>query len=181
MASHRSRIMTLARIAVLSVLGLLLRFQLLQVSILPAASFLKYDPADIPAILAGFAMGPLAGLAVEALKNLLALGAGMAPGGIIGETANIVAGGTFVLVSSIIYWRHKTRGMAVVGMAAGTVAAAVVMAVANYYIFLPIWGVPTDQLRMTTVRFILPFNLIKFTLSSGLTFLLYKRVRPFLG
>ncbi len=176
--TNRTKIFT--RIAVLSALGLLLRFRLLQVAIMPGAPFLKYDPADIPAILAGFAMGPLAGLAVEFFKNLLAMGTGMSPGSIIGESANTLAGGTFVLVSSVIYWRRKTRGTAIIGMAAGAVATAVVMAIANYYIFLPLWGIPMEQLKTYVVRFILPFNLLKFAISSVLTFLLYKRVKHFL-
>lgn len=172
-----SRTKILARIGVLTALGLLLR--LIQVTY-PFATFLKYDPADIPAIVAGFAMGPLAALAVGFFKSVLALGFGMAPSGIVGEAANLVAGGSFVVVSSIIYWRRKTRAMAAVSLAAGTVVAAVFMSIANYYIFLPIWGVPTDQLRMTTVQFILPFNLLKFGVSSILTFFLYKPVRHFL-
>ncbi len=173
-----SRTKILTRIGVLTALGLLLR--LIQVTY-PLATFLKYDPADIPAIVAGFAVGPLAGLAVELFKNLLALGLGMAPGGIVGEAANLVAGGTFILASSLIYWRHKSRVMAIASLAAGTVLAAVVMSIANYYIFLPIWGVPTDQLRVTTVKFILPFNVLKFGLSSVLTYFLYKPVRHFLS
>ncbi len=181
MAGKSSRTAIFVRIGVLSALGLMLRFHLLQISILPAAPFLKYDPADIPAILAGFAMGPLAGFAVEVLKNLLAIVAGMAPGGLVGESANTLAGGVFVLVSAIIYWRRKSRGTAIIGMIAATVVAALAMAVANYYIFLPIWGIPMEQLKTYAIRFILPFNLLKFAISSVLTFLLYKRVRHFLG
>lgn len=180
-AGRQSKTLFFVRIGILIAMGLVLRYHLLQVSILPPAPFLKYDPADIPALLAAFAMGPLAGFIVEIGKNLLALAVGMAPGGVVGESANTVAGGVYVVVAALVYWRRKTRNQAILSMAAGTVAAAVTMAVANYYIFLPLWGIPLEQLKSYAVNFILPFNLLKFAITSLLTFLLYKRVRHYLG
>ncbi|HEY3315538.1 MAG TPA: ECF transporter S component [Bacillota bacterium] len=181
MAGTTNRTRFFVRIGILIAMGLVLRYHLLQVSIFPPADFLKYDPADIPALLAGFAMGPLAGFIVEIGKNLLAMAVGMAPGGIVGEAANTLAGGVYVIVASIIYWRRKTRAQAVGSMVVATAAAALIMAIANYYIFLPLWGIPMSQLKHYAISFILPFNLLKFAISSVLTFLLYKRVRHYLG
>lgn len=160
---------TLVRIAVVAGLAFVVMF----FEVAMFTNFLKYDASEVPALVATFAMGPVAGVLVELLKNVLFF---LVRGNLIGEAANFVAGGTMVLVAGVIYQLRKTRGMAVIAMLAGTVAMAAVMIPANIYVFLPAWGVPADQAMPMIVSAITPFNLVKGLLSSLITFLIYKRV-----
>ncbi|HEY8414750.1 MAG TPA: ECF transporter S component, partial [Thermaerobacter sp.] len=64
---------------------------------------------------------------------------------------------------------------------AGTLSTTGVMAAANYYVFLPLWGVPAEQVGGTIITAITPFNLIKGTLTGTLALVAYPRLAPALG
>lgn len=168
----------LVRVGVLSALawGLML----IEVPLLPAATYLKYDPSELPALVGGFALGPVAGVLIELIKNLLYLLAS-GKGTVIGEAANFLAGAVMVAVSAALYWRHKNRLVAGLSLVAGSLVMTLVMAVANYYVFLPAWNVPREAIPGVLTGAVVPFNLLKAGLSSALTFLAYKRVRGFLA
>lgn len=157
------------------------------------ASFLKIDFGDIPALLAGFALGPWAGAGVEVLKNILhAIFKNQTA--FIGEAANLLTGILFVVPASYVYWINKNRNTAVTGMLLGTVAMAIGMSIANYYIFIPLYqkvlNIPMDvivslgtkanprivDLKTLIVYSILPFNILKGLLLSLVTLLIYKRL-----
>jgi riboflavin transporter FmnP len=144
-------------------------------------SFLKFDFGDVPALIAGFAFGPLAGILAEAIKCALFLFSGRSEAGIIGVSANFLTGASLVVAASLVYQRVRTLKGAVLALFAGTVSMTVTMAVANIYIFLPLWNIPVDQILPLTLSAMIPFNLIKGLLSSTATFLLYKRVCAWLG
>lgn len=157
-------------------------------------SFVKLDISDLPAMLAAFIYGPLAGLCVEAIKNLLGLFSTSTGG--IGELANFLMGGFFVLVAGVFYRFNRTRRGALLAMLAGSAAMAIVAGLANYFILLPLFStfMPMDALIQSFGAFIpfiktrldvvlysaLPFNFLKGLLVSAITFLLYKRLRPIL-
>ncbi|MCL4424721.1 MAG: ECF transporter S component [Firmicutes bacterium] len=143
-------------------------------------TYLKYDPGEIPALLGAFALGPMAGLAVEVIKNALYFLSGKSTAGLVGVSANLVAGATFVLSAGLIYrWRHDTWG-ALTGLFAGSLATTLVMSLANYYVFLPLWGVPRNQLLPLLTGAIIPFNLVKGFLSALVTALFYRRVEAYI-
>ena len=74
---------------------------------IPVVAFYKLDLSTLPAILAGFAMGPLPGVAVVVIKNLVhMLGTSTA---CVGELADIIMSSCFVVPASLIYRRHKDR------------------------------------------------------------------------
>jgi len=166
----------LVRLALLTALGVLLMvFIAFPLPLFP--EFLTYDPGDIPGIIAAFAFGPWAGLLVQFMKCLLAFLIGASKAGIIGMAANFAAGAPMVLVAGFIYHYRKTKMRAVLSMAVGSVVASLVMAVANYYIFFPLWGFPTNNALSLIVGVVIPFNLVKFIMSSTVTFFAYKKVR----
>ena len=83
--------------------------------------FLKFDLSDLPALLGGFALGPVAGMFIELIKNILnILIKGTDTGG-IGELSNFIVGCFFVVPASIIYMKSKTRRNAIKGMLAGII------------------------------------------------------------
>lgn len=163
------------QISMLSVISFLLMY-LIEFPILPAAPFLQYDPSQIPSLIAAFAFGPLTGVLVELIKSFLFLLSGKSAAGIVGVSAAFVAGGTFVLVAGLVYRLKKSRANAVVALLAGTIGMTVVMTVANYFVFFPLWGIPTAQIGGLLLTAVVPFNLLKGILTSILTFLIYKRV-----
>ena len=182
----------MTKIAMLSVIAFVL-FQIdTPLPFFPA--FLNIDASDLPAVIGGFAMGPLAGVAIEAIKNILHLLQTKTGG--VGELANFVIGISLVVPSALIYMKHKTKKSAIIGLAVGTLTMAVVGALANYFVLIPfyaqVWPLdaiiemgtvvnPAIDSVMTMVIYgVLPFNIVKGFVLSVLTLLLYKRISPVL-
>lgn len=169
----------LVKVAFLGTLGFLLMYLEFPLPFLP--TFLKFDFGDVPALIAGFAYGPVAGVLAEFVKCAIFLLSGRSESGIIGVSANFVTGASLVLVAALVYRRWRTLKGAVLSLAAGTVAMTAVMTVANAYVFFPLWNIPVDQIGPMLMSAVIPFNLLKGTFSSVATFLLYKRVSAWLG
>jgi riboflavin transporter FmnP len=166
----------LVRLAVLTAFGILLMYFIaFPLPLFP--EFLTYDPGDIPGMIAAFAMGPWAGVLVQLMKCLLGYLIGASKAGWIGMAANFVAGGTIVLVAGLIYRYRKTKAMAVLSLFVGSLVSSIVMAIADYYVFFPLWGFPTNNALPLLVGVVIPFNMVKFGISSIVTFLVYKKVK----
>jgi riboflavin transporter FmnP len=141
--------------------------------------YLTYDPGDVPALIAAFAMGPWIGVMVQLVKCVVALAIGASKAGTVGMLANFIAGGTMALVAGLVYQYHKTKLMSVVAAVIGCVVTSLVMIVANYYWLLPLSGFPVPAFK-ELVMITGPFNLVKFILSFVITYPIYKKVRNFL-
>ena len=163
---------------------------------IPIVAFYKLDLSTLPAILAGFAMGPMQGLAVIIIKNLVhMLGTSTA---CVGEMADILMSCAFVIPASLYYRRHKNRKSALVAMLIGSAAMVVVSVLVNYFILIPAYQVlmnlPLEVIIGmgqavfgfidNTVKLVIfitaPFNIFKSIVLSFVTYLLYKRVSPLL-
>lgn len=163
---------------------------------IPVVAFYKLDLSTLPAILAGFAMGPVQGAAVVVLKNLVHL-MGTSTAG-VGELADILMSCAFVIPASLIYRGNKTRRGALTAMLAGAAAMIAAAVLVNYFILIPAYQVlmnlPLEVIIGmgqkvfgfidTTVELVIcitaPFYLLKAAVLSGTTYLLYKRVSPLL-
>ena len=162
-----------------------------------APGFYKLDLSELPVMLCGFYLGPSAAVACEAIKILLKLMTKGTSTAFVGDFANFAVGCSFVLPAAIIYQLKKTRGGAIWGLVAGTVALTVFGSAFNAVYLLPkfaeLYGIPLDSIIAmgskingsiqdisTFVLFaVAPLNLIKGTMISVLTMLLYKRIaRP---
>lgn len=169
----------LVRIALLGALGFLLMYLEFPLPFMPP--FLKFDFGDVPALIAGFAYGPVAGVLTEAIKCIIFLISGRSEAGIIGTTANFVTGVGLVLPAAIIYRRfHSLRG-AILALFLGTIAMTATITIADIYVFLPIWNIPADQIMPMVKAAVIPFNLMKGLFTSVATFLLYKKTSSWLG
>lgn len=169
----------LVRLALLASFGVLLMYTIaFPLPFFP--EFLTYDPGDIPALIAAFAVGPWAGVMVQLIKNVITFLIGGSKAGLIGVFANFIAGGTIALVAGSVYITKKSRKMAIIGLFAGVTATTIVMAIVNYFWLLPLWGVPTNQILPMLTAAIIPFNFVKFSISSSVTFVLYKKVKSFI-
>ena len=145
---------TIMMIAVLSTISFVLAFIEFPVPLSP--SFARMDLSDLPALIGAFTYGPLSGLCIELIKNVLQLFTTSTGG--IGELANFIMGASFVVTAGSIYQFHKTRRMALVACLIGSVIMGVAAAVVNYYILLPLFEsfMPLDQLIASFEEFI-PF------------------------
>lgn len=158
--------------------------------------FVKMDVSELPALLASFSLGPVYGVAVCLIKNLLNLIFHGSTGG-IGELCNFLLGAAFVATAGIIYRRSKSRKTAVIGCLVGAADMAVVSVPVNYFISYPVYakmfgGIDAilaayqainpnvDGLLQCLVVFNLPFTFVKGLLDSVLCFLIYKPLSPIL-
>lgn len=161
---------------------------------IPVVAFYKLDLSSLPALLAGFAMGPLAGFGIIVVKNLIhMLGSSTA---MVGELADILMSGVFVVVASLIYKNNKTLKGAIMGMVLSILVLVVSAVLVNYFILIPTYmdkakmdfsvimnmvGIPgVDSMLKLVLMVTAPFNLLKGCVISVITFLLYKRLSPFL-
>jgi len=161
-----------------------------------APGFYKLDFSEVPVLVGGFAMGPLAGVAIEAVKILLNfLINGTITGG-VGELSNFVLGAIFVLPAAISYKKSKTRKSALVGLITGGVLMVILGIFTNAFIMIPlyskfmpleailaqaaaIWPV-VDSVFDFVLLCVVPFNIVKAILVSVITMALYKRLSPLL-
>lgn len=192
----REKLSILIKVSVLSAMAFILMFLEFPLPIFP--SFLKLDFSDIPALLGAFAMGPIAGILIEFVKNLLYIIIKGTQTGFIGELANFVVGAALVGTAGSLYRHSKTRKGALISVAAGVLVMSVVASVTNYFVFLPLYETvlhfPIAEMVEEGAKIfkgitdfnsfvaysILPFNLFKGTLIAIITFLSYKRLSPIL-
>lgn len=190
--SKKMSVSKMTKIAMLSVLAFVLMQLELMLPIFP--SFLKIDVSDLPALVGAFAMGPFAGVAIEAVKNLLHLFQTTTGG--VGELANFLIGSALVVPAAWIYTKHKTKKSAFIGLMLGTVFMAITGSLMNYFVLIPFYtafmpidaiiGLGTavnpaiDSLWTLIVFGIFPFNVFKGIVVSLLTLLIYKRISPIL-
>ncbi len=165
-----------------------------------APEFYKLDFSELPVLLCGFYLGPSATVACEGVKIILKLLLKGTTTAFVGDLANFVVGCSFVLPATFLYHAHKSKHSAILGLILGTAVMTVFGSAFNAVYLLPkfaqLYGLPLDTIiAMGTAiwggvrnvsTFVLlcvaPLNLVKGTLVSILTMLLYKRVaRPLFG
>ena len=146
----------------------------------PFPSFLNVDLSDVPALLAAIIFGPVAGILVELVKNVLDFVITGSETGIpIGHIANFVAGVTFVLPTYYIYNKMSSKKGLIIGLVTSTICMAIFMSFMNFYVFLPAYGMLGGfgaQIKYVAAV-ILPFNIIKGLMMSVVFVLLFSRLR----
>ena len=175
---------TLIKMSLLSAIAAVL--MVFEFPILPGFTFLGMDLSDVAALIGAFAYGPLAGVIIEGMKNILyILYKGTNSAG-IGQLANFIIGCSIVVPAGFIYSRNRTRKSAIIGLLAGVVTMSIGGVLANYFIFIPMYKefMPSLKTASGIVEYltygIIPFNLIKGVIVSAVTVLLYKYVEVFI-
>lgn len=175
--TNRTRMLT--TLSVLTALSIVLML-FVRFPIFPAAPYLEYEPMDIPILIAGFVYGPVAGLIVTVVSSLIqGFTVSAAVGGWVGVLMHFIATGTLVTISSLIYRRKHSIAGAVIGLFAGTIAMAAIMAPANLIIQPAFYGTPVEVVKAMIWPILVPFNLIKAGINSAVTFIIYKPLRRF--
>lgn len=163
---------------------------------IPVVLFYKFDISALPVLLGTFAMGPLQGILIQAVKSLLGLLHTSSQG--VGELADALMGVAMLLPAGLVYRQICSRKGAVIGMTVGTLAATAAGVVSNLFIMIPFYSViyhmPVERIVQmgtelipaidTPFEFVLlitaPFNLFKWTVISIVTGLIYKPLSPLL-
>lgn len=187
---------TLVKAAILGSIGYILMLISMPIPML-FPEFLRIDISDITGVLGGIALGPLAGVMIELIKNVLQYITGISSTNGIGEFANFLIGSSLILVVSKTYkLKHNTKGI-ILGLVLGVITMTIVGCISNYIIILPFYstvmpieaviemGSVLNPRIVDTVSFIVwiiaPFNIIKGVLISVITLLVYKRTEKLLN
>ena len=157
-------------------------------------SFIKLDFSEIPAVITTFALGPVWGVLVCLIKNLLHLFDSSSGG--VGELANFLLGAVFVFTAGMIYRFHRTRKGALIGALIGAILMAVLSVPINYFITYPVYTafIPMEAiigmyqailpaantLLKALLIFNLPFTFIKGLIDAAFCFIVYKKLSPIL-
>ena len=188
MQNSTTKVRALTGTAMLGAVAAVLMYLEFPIPIMPA--FVKLDVSELPALIASFAYGPVSGVLVCLIKNLIKLPSTSTAA--VGELFNFVMGALFVGVAGIVYKRNKTRKGAIVGALLGALVMAVVSVPYNYFIVYPAYVVmyhlpleaiigmyqainpSVDGLLTCLLVFNLPFTFVKGVLDAVLCFLIYK-------
>ena len=181
MKSSVSKIQKLVTIGMLGAIGYVLMIMNFPFPGFP--TFLQIDFSDIPALIAAIIFGPIAGILVELLKNILDyIMTGSDTGIQVGHFANFIGGVAFILPAYYLYKKMGTKRGMVYGLVGGTVFLAVFMSLVNYFVLLPTysvlmnWNMSGTEIRTMITTAIIPFNLIKGTLIAIVFMLLFSKM-----
>ena len=183
--------------AMLSAVAFILMFIEFPIPMLIPA-FIKMDFSDLPALLGAFALGPVYGVIISFMKNLLHIVIKGTSTACVGELSNFIMGAIFSAVAGYLYKHHKSRKTAIIGAVAGAVAMGVLSVPSNYFVVYPayvqFYHMPleailgmyqailpsADSLIKCLIIFNLPFTLVKGLLDAVLCMLIYKPLSPIL-
>ena len=183
--------------AMLSAVAFILMFIEFPIPMLIPA-FIKMDFSDLPALLGAFALGPVYGVIISFMKNLLHIVIKGTSTACVGELSNFILGAIFSAVAGYIYKHHKSRKTAIIGAVAGAVAMGVLSVPSNYFVVYPayvqFYHMPLEailgmyqailpsanSLIKCLVIFNMPFTLVKGLLDAVLCMLIYKPLSPIL-
>lgn len=172
----------LITISMLSAVAFILMFIKFPLPFLPP--YLTLDFSDVPALLATFTLGPIAGIIVEFIKNLLNFLFNI--GDPIGPLANFLAATSFILTAFYVAKNKNNAKSLVTGLAVATLIMTLVLSILNYFVLLPLYDMIMNlsdvfgNLKIIIVSGVIPFNIIKGIVISIIFILLYKRLNSVL-
>ncbi len=180
-----NRLTRLVQISILGALGFLLMYTLeLRVPLFP--EFIKYDPGDVPALIATYFLGPAAGASVQGIKVVLFWISGKSTAGWVGVLANLIVGLGMVLGPGLAYRMVLRQGIqhwawSVLSILVGTALMSAVLLPILALVIYPFWGMQGAAAWTAAITISTPFNLFKGLVSSSISMLLYRRLQPYLS
>lgn len=178
----RRRIVTIVGTAIFAAISVLLYITKVPPFVFPIFpppfSFLEINFSEVPALIAGFAYGPLSGFIVLLVRFLIKLP--LSTTMMIGELADLIYSSSFVLVATIVYKYRRTFKGALLGFCIAFGVQLLVSGLANYFVIYHLYNnlFFRGNIPFTAKKFIIyviPFNVIKNLIIAILTLLVYKR------
>lgn len=153
--------------------------------------FIKFDFSDLPALIGAYAYGPVAGILIEFIKNLLHCA--VSQSATVGELSNFILGAAFCTAAGLIYKHNKTKRTALIGGIIGAVLMGLICIPANYFVVYPFYYkafMPEETVLMayqailpgvksilqSLFIFNLPFTVIKGLICVAISMPIYKRL-----
>lgn len=178
--------------AMLSAVAFVLMYLEIAIPIMP--SFIKFDFSDLPALLGSFALGPVCGVLICLIKNVLHLA--FSNSMFVGELSNFILGAVFVAIAGNIY-NIKTKKSAVVSGLVAALVMGIVSVFSNYFVVYPVYykaGMAEEAILQMyqaiapsmksvlqcLICFNLPFTIVKGLIAVVICMLIYKPLSPVL-
>lgn len=161
-----------------------------------APGFYKVDFSELPVMIGSFAFGPVAGVMIEFCKVVLKVLTKGTNTALVGDLANFVIGCSLLLPASAIYEFVKSKKGAIIGCITGTLCMTLFGTMFNALYLLPTYAnmgmMPMDKIIASGTAIypsinsvtgfvcmcVAPLNLLKGTVISLLTMLIYKPLSP---
>ncbi len=182
----------MAGVAMLSAVAFVLQYFEVPIPLMP--SFIKFDFSDLPALIGAFAYGPVAGIVIEFIKNLIHCA--VSQSATVGELSNFILGASFAFTAGLIYKHKKSKTSALIGGLAGALVMGAISLPSNYFVVYPFYYnfMPEEvvlsmyQAILPSMKsilqclfvFNLPFTIVKGLISVAITMLIYKPLSPIL-
>lgn len=192
MKNNKVRVLT--GTAMLTAVGVVLQYLEISIPIIP--SFIKLDFSDLPELIGAFAYGPVAGVIICLLRNLIHMA--VSQSGFVGELSNFILGAVFAVVAGLIYQRKKTKTGAFIGGLVGALVMAAVSLPSNYFLIYPLYYnvlkfpeaavLDMYQVILPSVKnimqglliFNVPFTFVKAMICVIIAMIIYKPLSPLL-
>ncbi|MBQ9984838.1 MAG: ECF transporter S component [Oscillospiraceae bacterium] len=152
---------------------------LFEFPIFPATPYLKLDFGNVFILLSGFLFGPIEGIIICVLKEVLCL-IGTTSGG-AGQVANALVTASYIIVPCVVYRYKKGISTVVIMLAIACAIGTCAALVANRFIVFPLYmGEGAASVFHDVFWFVTAFNVIKTVSVSIITIILYKRLSVFI-
>lgn len=164
----------IAKIAVFTALSFVV--SIFEFPIFAQAPFLKLDFSNVFVLIGGFSLGPIHGVIILFVKEILCL---IKTSNYIGQIANFIIGCSYVLLPTIVYYYKKGLKSVALTLSIASIIQVGVGLVVNRFINFPLFGYPISAFYELAL-IISAFNLIKGVAVAIVTIILYKRIKKFL-
>lgn len=184
----------MSRVSILAILGFLL--MLFQVRLPFCPPFMEFDLGDLPAVVGTLVMGPVAGIWIQFIKNVIKVIVNGNSGG-VGELVNFILGIIYIIPIGLMHKKFKNFKGFAIGALIGSILLVIMGCLINYFIMIPvyakIYGVPLEEiinmvssvnglvvdLKSLVLYSIAPFNIVKAIILGVFGYFMYKLVVPF--
>jgi riboflavin transporter FmnP len=159
-------------------------------------SFLEIQFSNLPALLGGFALGPIGGLLIVLVRFVLKLP--FTSTACVGEFADLLIGLGVVVPASLIYKHTKTKKGGIISLVVALLMWVIMGVVTNYFVNIPAYikmyfgGSVEPLVAMLQVTLpkatvdnymyyylvfaVIPFNLLLGSVVCLITFFVYKKI-----
>ena len=146
----------------------------LYIPIVPAVSFLKYEPKDVVMVVGGFIYGPMTVVLMSVIVSILEIF--FRAGNLLDVIMNVISTVAFAGTAALIYQKKRTKNGAVLGLSLGVVLTVILMLIWNYIVTPIYYQMPREAVVALMIPGLLPFNLIKYGMNAGITLVMYKPI-----
>ena len=184
-----------ARVGIFAAISTILYIvPIFQISLPFVPSFMSLHFDEVPAMIAGYAYGPIVGEAVLLVKTIIKLP--MTHTMCVGELADFIFSSVYILPATLVYKHIRNMKGVFIGFGISTVLQVLTAMTLNVYWILPFYmnvmGYPAEQLLqlcqkavplITDLKWsyaffgVMPLNVIKDVCVFIITFLVYRTIR----